>query len=140
MYWERRNLFLVYQNITVDLGLLFVFVCFFRKQFFLLFFFHSVHCTCSKSICKGIRVCDFGNICCDNENIYIWHDLCCQGFDELRTGWWCPLHLYKAENKIQTVAGDEMPELDRQQLNHVSSFRKVVFNDLFWKEGFRTLL
>lgn len=78
------------------------FVCLFvfSGSSFFFYFFHSVHCTCSKSICKGIRVCDFGNICCDNENIYIWHDLCCQGFDELRTGWWCPLHLYKAENKI----------------------------------------
>lgn len=127
MHWERRNLFLVYQNIFVDLVLLFVF-----PEFFFICF-SSVHCTCSKSICKGIRVCDFGNIRCDNENIYIWHYLCCQGFDELRAAWWCPLHLCKAGNKIYTEAGDEKPELDRQQLNHVSSFGKLVFNDLFWK-------
>lgn len=126
MHWEKRNLFLIYQNIFVDLGLLFVFQIFF-------IIFSSVHCTCSKSICKGIRVCDFGNICYDNENIYIWHYLCCQRFDELRAGRWCPLYLCKAGNKIYTEAGDEKPKLDRQQLAHVSSFGKLVFNDLFWK-------
>lgn len=87
-------------------------VCFSGKIFFIIF--SSVHCTCSKSICKGIRVYDFGNICCNNENIYIWHYLCCQGFDEPRAGWWCPLHLCKAGNKIDTETGDEKPELDRQ--------------------------